>query len=129
MITFNFGADVQIDRFRVHVDNVLTGGVFAPTIIRLNGVSQGFTPPADGTNGWIEFTGLAETGSSHTVQLVQNASPFERFIMVSEVEFYGTVQSAIPEPGTWAMLLLGLFGVGGAMRRSSAKPRFSPTLA
>ncbi len=31
--------------------------------------------------------------------------------------------SAIPEPGTWAMIILGLFGIGFAMRRSNASRR------
>lgn len=30
----------------------------------------------------------------------------------------GSVAGAIPEPGTWAMLILGFLGIGSAMRRS-----------
>ncbi len=40
------------------------------------------------------------------------------------VQFLG-VNSAVPEPGTWAMLMLGLFGIGGAMRTARRKQNVS----
>lgn len=36
------------------------------------------------------------------------------------------VPSAVPEPSTWAMLLLGFFGIGFAMRRSKRRGSNSP---
>lgn len=42
--------------------------------------------------------------------------------------FYGaaldsvSVAKAVPEPGTWAMLLLGFFSLGGLLRRSRTRP-------
>lgn len=35
----------------------------------------------------------------------------------------GTVQAAVPEPTTWAMLLIGFAGVGGLLRRRKPEPR------
>ncbi|MEO1647565.1 MAG: PEP-CTERM sorting domain-containing protein [Pseudomonadota bacterium] len=37
--------------------------------------------------------------------------------------------TAVPEPGTWLMLVLGLFGIGGAMRQQRAKVSLSVSYA
>ncbi len=39
------------------------------------------------------------------------------------------VQGAIPEPGTWAMMLLGFAGAGIAIRRSRRNDRYLPQIA
>lgn len=39
---------------------------------------------------------------------------------LSHIAFFG-VRSAVPEPGTWALMLLGFGGVGVSMRRRRAK--------
>ena len=39
------------------------------------------------------------------------------------------VRSAVPEPGTWAMLLAGFGMLGAAMRRKSRAPRFRAAIA
>lgn len=36
----------------------------------------------------------------------------------NQVNFASSVTGAVPEPGTWAMMLIGFGGVGGAMRRT-----------
>jgi hypothetical protein len=39
---------------------------------------------------------------------------------------FGGAMSAVPEPGTWAMMILGFFGLGLAMRsEKAAKMRVS----
>ena len=49
--------------------------------------------------------------------------------------FYGavlnsvSVSAAVPEPGTWAMLLVGFFGLGGVLRRSRRKPSLAASYA
>ena len=37
--------------------------------------------------------------------------------------------AAVPEPGTWALMLLGLGGIGGLMRQRSATVRKASKLA
>ncbi|WP_411291591.1 PEPxxWA-CTERM sorting domain-containing protein [Sphingorhabdus sp.] len=37
--------------------------------------------------------------------------------------------AAVPEPTTWALFLLGFFGVGGAMRSKTRKSNASVTYA
>lgn len=80
----------------------------------LNGTQIITTPPADGnqgsarTNGRLTFsalggnaiTGLTLTSSGNSL----------------EVDNFG-VKNAVPEPSTWAMMLIGFGGVGYSMRR------------
>ena len=40
-----------------------------------------------------------------------------------------SVIRAVPEPSTWAMLILGFFGLGGFLRRRGAKPSNSHAFA
>ena len=35
--------------------------------------------------------------------------------------------TAVPEPSTWVMMLVGLMGIGSAAYRRSRKDRFAPT--
>lgn len=38
---------------------------------------------------------------------------------------FSTATAAVPEPATWAMMLLGLGAVGCALRRSRTPPRLA----
>lgn len=115
LITFNFAGSTLIDQIRIHMDNSNVGGVFAPAQILIDGVSTAFTAPADGTAGFVDFSGLSLSGGSHTLQFNQDFGG-NSWIFLSEIEFYGS-SAAVPEPATWAMMLLGFGVVGGAMRR------------
>jgi hypothetical protein len=106
-VTFNFGASVSIDSISIQLDNSGVGGVFAPTSILIDGVSQSFTAPSLGTVGSVVFGGLGLTGSSHTVQFVQRPGTWT---FVSEVSFdNGT--GRVPEPGSLALAGLALAGL------------------
>ncbi len=41
----------------------------------------------------------------------------------------GTLAAAVPEPATWAMMMLGFFAVGGAMRTSRRKEKVTVSYA
>jgi hypothetical protein len=52
--------------------------------------------------------------------LIMSASPIEH-VKQNSIQLTGV--RTVPEPGTWALMLLGFAGVGVAMRRSrKAKP-------
>jgi hypothetical protein len=47
-------------------------------------------------------------------------------VPVSQITFSGVINApAVPEPATWAMLIAGLGGVGGLLRRRRARPAFA----
>jgi hypothetical protein len=117
-ISFDFGTDVLVNKVRIHVDNVGRGRVRAPSMIKLSNISQ---TPLDfstsgqvpsGAQGWIEIDNLSLSGSTLDMQLFQGG---RNFVMVSEIEFFG-VTSAVPEPATWLMMILGFGCVGASMR-------------
>ena len=62
----------------------------------------------------VNFSGTAESISFAGV---------ENQIVFDDVTFgSSTVGSGAPEPATWAMMLMGLGGLGAAMRSARRKP-------
>ncbi|MBL8771099.1 MAG: PEPxxWA-CTERM sorting domain-containing protein [Phenylobacterium sp.] len=115
LITFNLASAANITQIDIHLDNSFVGGVFAPSAIWVDGVAQAFTAPAPGSIGTVSLTGLNLTGTSHTIQFFQAN---QGWTFVSEVDFIGT--TAVPEPGTWALLIGGFGMAGAALRRRRA---------
>jgi hypothetical protein len=115
LITFNFGGGLLIDTIAIHLDNSHVGGVGSPTQILVDGVSQAFAGPAVGSFGTVTLSGLNLTGTSHTIQFIQD--PIFVWTFVSEVSFFGERDGAIPEPGTWALMIAGFGLAGAALRR------------
>jgi len=111
-VTFNFAGGQTITQIGIHLDNSWAGGVYAPAAILVDGVAQAFTPVAIGSIGWSYITGLNLTGASHTVQFQQAQGGWT---FVSEVTFDGST-GGVPEPSTWALLLLGFGGLGATLR-------------
>jgi PEP-CTERM motif len=116
-ILFNFADTPTISEVRVHLDNSGAGGVFQPLAFLVNGQSWAFTPLAPGAIGWITLTGAAVTGNALSLTLVHQ--PFSHWIFGSEVQFDGTPGTSVPEPGTLALLGLGLAGLGLSRRRTA----------
>lgn len=112
LITFSFASGITINSIDIQLDNSQVGGVFAPSAILIDGIARAFTAPTIGTVGDVVFTGLALTGSTHTVQFIQSGA---NWTFVSEIAFDGTTGRVVPEPSTIALLGLGLAGL--AMRR------------
>ena len=110
LFTFTFAGTPTINQISLWIDNTGAGGVIAPSAILVNGVSQSFTAPSG--VGAIVLSGLNLTGSSHTLQMVHNGGSW---IFASEIQFFGA--GAVPEPSTWAMLVIGFGAAGAAMRR------------
>jgi Protein of unknown function (DUF642)/PEP-CTERM motif len=82
------------------------------------GQSQLFTSTNNGSqvNLWQEETlDFTATGSSTTISLVGNTIPNGIYIGLDTVDLEqisGPITSAVPEPSTWAMMILGFCGVG-----------------
>ncbi|TFU03888.1 PEP-CTERM sorting domain-containing protein [Polymorphobacter arshaanensis] len=113
VITFHFAAGTTVTGLSVFVDNTTYGGVYAPAAILIDGVNTAFSQPGYGSIGWINFTGLNLTGTSHTLELQQYYRQWE---FVGEVTFDGRTSGAVPEPASWALMIAGFGMVGGTLR-------------
>jgi Carbohydrate binding domain/PEP-CTERM motif len=78
------------------------------------GTQQLLATAAQGTSAFYNFTYTA-TGSSPT-ELRFDFQQNPAFWGLDDVSVQG-VMGAVPEPATWAMMLLGFAGIGFAMRR------------
>ena len=112
-VTFHFSGSPTINDIKIHMDNSNVGGVYAPAAVLIDGVNTPFTAPANGTIGWVDFGGLNLSGGSHTIQFDQANTAWT---FVSEIDFFG-VGGGVPEPATWAMMILGIGFAGAALRR------------
>ena len=92
------GATTSYDPFFVGNDNETNGSGAVQNSFRLNWAGIGFDPNVNDTYS----VNLASGGNSLTAYAK-----------------LGT--GAVPEPGTWAMLLLGFLAVGATMRNRSVK--------
>ena len=110
-VTFHLAGGGNVNDIQIQIDNSGVGGVFAPSAILVDGVSQAFTAPTLGTVGIVDISGLNLSGATHTVEFDQQAGDW---VFVSEVQFFG---AAVPEPATWALMIGGLGLVGAGLRR------------
>lgn len=101
------------DPLKWGVISAVNGGMIASaTFLGLQGVNHG----SMNYSKWnFQFT-----ATGNTTKLTFKSDPSEGF--------YGAVLdsvavSAVPEPSTWAMLLLGFFGLGGLLRRQRKTPK------
>jgi len=84
--------------------------------------SAAYTPDTSGI-----FTRSIAAGQTYTIDLANNANVSEAagFATVSNVSgvYNWSINGAsAPEPATWAVTLVGLFGLGGALRRRRVYP-------
>jgi PEP-CTERM motif len=110
-VTINLDASYSIDRFIVQADNnedyvvdYWNGEVFVAAAI----AGFGLTTRDSGT-----ITPIV------TNQLRLSARGGDRYYSISEFQAFGT---AVPEPATWTMLIVGFGLAGAALRRNRTQP-------
>jgi PEP-CTERM motif len=81
-------------------------------------VSSSFTVPSHGFTGWQTYSAnIVATAASETLSFLATGNlPVPPFAMISNVSLTG----GVPEPATWAMMLVGIGLIGGTTRRRRA---------
>ena len=74
--------------------------------------------------GSAGFGGLTDPDEAAQARLISNLSSGQAYFNIHSSTFTGgeirAFVTAVPEPGTWAMMVLGLAGIAGIARRRSA---------
>ena len=99
--------------YRVTLDYSSNNGITHPTAgITVDGVTVGTLM---GSNSWQSFSGLFTAHSTSTnFQISENIGGGNAGVFLDNISI-----SAVPEPATWAMMLVGFGMVGFAMRKRS----------
>ena len=88
-----------------------------PSSVAINGTLYAFTiTPIGATAEELAISGLDLIGGQVTVTLNRSTN----WVFASEIQFLG-VPSAVPEPSTWAMMLIGFAALGFAARERKRK--------
>jgi hypothetical protein len=85
-------------------------------------ISSVFTPSNNATGGFVGWEGLDPSGLSETSYDDHVGTPSGVLANI----YVGLPVSAAPEPASWALMLVGVGGLGAAMR--SVKRKASPTV-
>lgn len=110
VITFRWATPVNITSVTFHFDDSDgSGGVSAPASVLVDGNLFTIDEPA-GSAPFAFTAGITFSGTDLTVQVNRRNS----WVFLSEVEFNAV---AVPEPGTYALMLAGLVAVGAVARR------------
>lgn len=114
VITFHWNTPVNITSVTFHFDDSNgSGGVSSPASVTVDGTTFPITDPLGSSPFAFVADGLSFSGNDLVVSITRSNS----WVFLSEVEFNA---APVPEPETYAMLLVGLGLLGFAVRRRKA---------
>jgi hypothetical protein len=74
------------------------------------------------TANWKQFTyGFTATSANTKIAFLNNTPVIDNYLGLDDV----SLTSAVPEPATWLMMIMGFGLVGGTMRRRAARTAFA----
>lgn len=122
-VTFDFGSVFKLSSLALW--NEEAGGVGKLKIYAMDQLLGEFSP-TDNASG-VRFYGFdrfdfSEVSTRYLTFEMEDCGGAYAGCSMGEVAFGGieAVAGAVPEPATWAMLILGFFGIGGLLRRRGA---------
>jgi hypothetical protein len=115
-VVFTPANPIEFTDFAFRGEQLFGGKTFELMVTDQNGATQDFSLSAIKSR-----QGIDAARSGIWIKSVDLVSP-TGFKLVQELSF-GTFSAPVPEPGAWAMLIVGFAGMGGLLRRSRAKTR------
>ena len=116
--TIGFSAYVPLNGFTNRGNATFTGSVAGVNLA--NFTVDGSTP-----QDWVHFAGVANVavaGFYNTSFVYQSATGAAGDVVIDRAYIVaGDVTGGIPEPGTWALMILGFGGAGASLRMSRRK--------
>jgi len=127
-ITFYFGSTVNIDEVKINMNKGYNPSSVTFTMGSTSTNGSVSNDISGGANAWYDFLNLGLTGNTLVVTLNDRQAEFigpnylaRDWILISEVEFYGSNVPAVPEPATMLLLGSGLIGLAGYGRKKFFK--------
>lgn len=112
LYTIGFSVYVPFNGFNNSGNATFTGNVAGVNLAN-------FTVDASTPGEWVHFAGVANilVAGNYDSSFIYNSGPAPAGDFVVD-RAYIVAGNAIPEPGTWALMLLGFGGAGAALRAS-----------
>jgi hypothetical protein len=112
--TFIFTFDAPVFAFGIDIFDLGTSGA-SSLFILVDGVEHTLFSSVTGANGNLRFGGVTDASGMTNIS-IYSTNQYD-VIELDNVSYRG---GAVPEPATWAMMLVGFGGLGAALRRRRA---------